>query len=181
MRQTIGKTGAIVAVLCLAALTPARVIAQKKAPPPPPPPLVIDTEFAALDRSLWKNGAWFSVPAYHALGEQAVEKVMIRRRNNTKAKTWESGLEVSATARGADTFVVKIRLTLTNPNGNHDKTVTTLVEVMQGEVSVRKATIKMEVESGEDKNGEATLTLPADLLSSQPPLGLRLTMKAADS
>ena len=181
MGDIVGRPVALVAALWLAVLPVADLAAQKKAPPPPPPPLVIDTQFAALDRSLWKNGAWFSVPAYHDLGDQDVQKVMIRRRNNDKAKTWESGLEMSATTRGAGTIVVRTRLTMVNPKGNHDKTVTTLLEVMQGDMTVQKATIKMEVESNEAGSGEATLTLPSDVFDSQPPLRLRLTMRAQDS
>lgn len=177
MNRTMGRTGALLAMMWLAAPMSAHVRAQK----PAPPPLVVDTEFAALDRALWGKGEWFSVPAYHALGEQAYDKVMIRRHQNDKAGTWDSGLEMSVAMKEEGTVLVKTRLTVLNPKGSHDKTVMVLVEVMQGTVTVRKANLKMDVESREEKSSQATFTLPTDLLTSQPALSLRLTLTTANS
>ena len=168
----------LAATLFLAVLVSAPLHAQKK---PPPPPLVINTTFAALDQSLWGKGEWFSVPDYHALGEQPYDQVMIRRRYNEKAGTWLSGLEVAVVARGAGMVQVKIRLTVVNPKGSHDKDVTALMEIMQGDKIIQKANLKMDVESKEEKSKEAVFMLPMDLFTAQPALSLRLTMRTENS
>ena len=177
MRRSMRRIAAPLVTLWLAAPMSAHMAAQKSVPAP----LVINTQFAALDRSLWGKGEWFSVPAYHALGEDAYDKVLIRRRHNDKDGTWESGLEMAAALKGTDTVLVRMRLTVLNPKGSHDKTVTVLVELMQGDATVQKANLKMDVESKEEKSKEATFLLPMDLLSSQPALSLRLTMRTENS
>ena len=178
MHRTTGRTTALIATLLLAMPVSAHLGAQKQ---PAPAPLVINTQFAALDRSLWGKGEWFSVPAYHALGEEVFDKVVIRRHHNDKAGTWESGLEMSAAMKGAGTVQVKARLTVLNPKGSHDKTVMVLMEVVQGDTTVQKANLKMDIESEEEKSSEATFLLPLDLLNTQPAPSLRLTMRTENS
>ena len=176
VHQTMGRIAALLATLVSAALMSEHMGAQKAAPAA----FVINTEFAALDQSLWGKGEWFSVPAYHALGEQAYDKVVIRRHHNDKTGTWEPGLEMSAAVNDARTVRVvrvKTRLTVLNPKGSHDKDVTVLVEVVQGDTIVQKANLKINVESKEEKSSEATFLLPMNVLTSQPAPGLRLTMR----
>jgi len=144
-------------------------------------PMVITTTVAVVDQARWhKDGQdrWFVDDEYARLGTFTCDGISIRRNNNDKKGTWEPGLRMSARLRADDIVEVKVSLSVHNPKGNHDKAVSALFEVLDGETVVQSGTIKkIGIEEGDkQKEDQVLVRIPAAQLSKQPALALRITM-----
>jgi hypothetical protein len=146
-------------------------------------PMVLETVFAAADRSLWDPakghvaGAWFSTEDYRGLGRFACDGVYLRSDFKPKQGTWVPGLEMSV-REGTDGQVqVKVRVTADNPKNNGDRKVTVLFEVMNGEKVIASASDSRGIEEGDAKDITVNFTLPAADLITDPMTKLRLTVK----
>jgi hypothetical protein len=146
-------------------------------------PMVIETVFAAANRTLWNQSSdWFEVPEYKELGKYSCEGIAFHGNLSKDGNDWDSGLSMRVRPRPENRAEVTIRIRLLNPRHNHDKTVTMQLEVMNGTDVV--ATRKMGPLDVEDKGhaftSETTMTLPLDILKSDPITKLRITMTAED-
>jgi hypothetical protein len=160
-------------------------------------PMVLEAVFAAADRSTWRN-EWFSTEQYRRLSKFRCEKISI----------W--GLEMSARELPGEKVEVKTRVRLMNPDQNHDKKVTLLFEVVNGDKveesfshvyeKVSPARAEFEKRSGalsqprnalgqvepiKVKEGAivtkiVTATLPLSALKTDPMTKLRITMTTWD-
>jgi len=145
-------------------------------------PMVLETVFAAADRTLWVppgepgSGKWFSTDAYHDLGSQTCEGVALRSDYNKKRGTWDSGLELAVKKLTDGMAVVKVRAAVDNPNDNHDMKVGIRFEVLDGDTVVATDEDSTGVEEGDEKKVGVTLTVPERLLKADPMPKLRLTM-----
>ena len=143
-------------------------------------PMIITTAFAATNRALWGDGGWFAVDDYKKLGRFTCEGVSIRRDYSHRGQTWDAGLELAARVKSPGVVQVKARVSVYNPKHNHDKAVTVLLEIMDGDQVLRTATvgpIKIEDNGGEEDE-RASLLVPMELLAKKPSPTLRLTVIA---
>jgi hypothetical protein len=146
--------------------------------------MIVDTVFAAADRSLWNRGNWFTAPEYEALGKYSCDGVLFHGNFTDKARTtWVPGIEMKAKNGTGNTVEVTIRLHLFNPSDNHDKEVTVVLEVLNGtEVA---ATNRIGPKDVEDKNHDypitTTMIVPADSLKQDPMTKLRITLTTKDN
>jgi hypothetical protein len=139
-------------------------------------PMVIETVFAAADRSLWDKKEnkrygryWFTVTEYHDLGKFTCDGISIT--DPTEGDLWDrikhegqwaSGLFMSAKELPGDKVDLGIRVKITNPKGNHDKRVTFTFEILNGDQIAASAVmkpIKIEEKSFGD-DGKLYITLP---------------------
>jgi len=145
--------------------------------------MILDTVFAAADRSLWgRVGHWFTIPEYHELGRFTCDGVSLRASPRDRKGKWDSGLEMTARPLGDDEVEVKIKATAHNPRGNHDKFVKLHFDVLNGEDVVRSATMKPIKcpDRGDEEEGEVTITLQSNTLKADPITKLRITMLTVD-
>ena len=147
-------------------------------------PMILETVFAAADRSLWDPtkghpmGAWFSAPEYEGLVEYSCDGVHLRHFDH-KQKTWQSGLAMSVMPGEGGMLNVAVRAMIDNPKKNHDRKIEVLFEVMNGDKVVASTTVKRGVEEGDEKPLLTHFTLaPADLIQ-EPMTRLRLTIRDA--
>ncbi len=77
---------------------------------------------------------------------------------------------------------VTIRVKLLNPRHNHDKSVTILMEVLNGtEVAASRKLGPLDVEDkGHAFTSETRITVPLDALKTDPMTKLRITMTATN-
>jgi hypothetical protein len=145
-------------------------------------PMVLETAFAASDRSLWKRRDlreggrdWFTVPEYQQLGKFRCDGVSLRGDTDRKHE-WDSGLYMSARELPDGGVDVGIWAKVFNPRQNHDKLVTLFLEVVNGEtVSAKVAMPPIKVrDRAEPEDGKASLLLPASALL--PTTKLRITV-----
>ena len=145
-------------------------------------PMVLETVFAAADRSLWDPakghvaGAWFSTEDYRGLGRFSCDGVYLRSDFKRKQGTWKPGLEMSVEEREGGQ--VQVRATADNPKDNRDRKVDILFEVMNGEKVIASASDSTGIEEGDAKGITVSFTLPAADLIADPMTKLRLTVKA---
>lgn len=148
-------------------------------------PMVLETEFAAANRSLWEPsqghepGAWFSTEEYHALGRFSCDGVYLRKDFNGKHGTWKSGLEMAVLPAEGGNLTVKVRAAADNPDDNHDRKVDILIEVVNGDKVIATASPSKVIEEGNSKYFTTNFSLPAALLRSAPATKLRMTVKTA--
>jgi hypothetical protein len=146
-------------------------------------PMVLTASLAAVDRSLWGKGDWFSIEEYRELGKFTCDGVSLRRPDvGLIKKPWKSGLELAARLKDAGTVEVRVRLNVYNPAANHDKSVTVVIELLDGAVMLQSWTVgPLKVEDkGTGVKGYTALLVPLDRLIRQPFLSLRLTVMARD-
>ena len=147
-------------------------------------PMVLETVFAAADRSLWDPakghvaGAWFSTEDYHGLGKFGCDGVYLRSDFKPKQGTWKPGLEMSVKEGEGGQVQVKVRATADNPKDNRDRKVDILFEVMNGEKVIASASDSRGIEEGDATGITVNFTLPAADLIADPMTKLRLTVKA---
>ncbi len=143
-------------------------------------PMILTTAFAATDRALWGNGHWFAVDEYKKLGRFSCDGVSIRRDYNHRKQTWDPGLELAVRVKSRDLVQVKARVSIYNPKHNHDKAVTVLLEIMDGDQVLQAATVGpiKAADDGDEEDETASLMMPAELLSKQPSPTLRVTVVA---
>ena len=186
--------------LCLAgeppAATPGASPEPSKASPPSPAapdeaaskvrrsPMTLEAAFAAADRSLWGDGrTWFTTPEYHDLGEYSCDGVWLRANYRKHLDAWDSGLQMTARDVAHGKVEVRVKVSITDPSHNHDKIVTVMLQIRNGEQVVQNAVIgPISVEDNNNDVGKAvTLTLPADALKTDPMTRLRLTVTTQDN
>lgn len=196
------KTLAVVlAGFCLAGFSAAQTVKQgdPTAPPLDPnefhSPMVIETIFAPADPTLWKNDEWrpdkprpwksgqFTTAEYYDLGKYSCDGLSIRNGSHRNG-SWDSGLMMSVKDKGGMVHV-GIEVHVTNPGHVHDKFVTFLLEVVNGDTLVAKTTIKFKAKQNWRRNEELSdeegeIVLSADSLKKNPLTKLRITMTAQD-
>lgn len=146
-------------------------------------PMVVETVFAAANRSLWKQpGDWFDVPEYKQLGKFSCEGVVFHGNVSKDGSEWESGLAMRVRLQPDNRAEVTIRVKLLNPRHNHDKSVTILMEVLNGtEVAASRKLGPLDVEDkGHAFTSETRITVPLDALKTDPMTKLRITMTATN-
>lgn len=134
-------------------------------------PMILETIFLATNRAVWTwNGEnWATSPEYARLGHFRCDKISIY------------GLEMQAREVPGARAEVRFRVRLKNPDQNHDKRLTVLFEVMNGEQV--DATFKLgPLEVEEDRAVTKTIgtLLPIAALKADPRTKLRITMTAWD-
>jgi hypothetical protein len=142
-------------------------------------PMILETVFAAADRSLWGDGrTWFAVKEYRDLGEYSCDGVSLRANNRKDGSVWDAGLQMTARGTTDGKVEVKIRASITNPPHNHDKIVTVMLQILNGDQVVENAVIGPvgAEDNNNNVNKSVTLILPADVLKTDPMTRLRLTM-----
>jgi hypothetical protein len=157
-------------------------------------PMVIETVFAPADPALWRDENWtpgkpkpwgrgeFTTAEYYDLGKYTCDGLSIHDGN--RDGTWYSGLVMEVKNKGGDVHVT-IKAQVTNPGHIHDKFVTLLFEVINGDDVVGKTTIGLKVKQNwrakkEVTDKESTLVLPASALRKDPLTKLRITMTTQD-
>lgn len=177
--RTFGCFGLLLAVVSTLSSTVALDVKQGASGTMFNSPMIINTAFAATDRALWGNGDWFAVDDYKNLGRFTCEGVSIRREYNQRRQTWDPGLELAVHVKSPGVVQVKARVSVYNPEHNHDKAVTVLLEIMDGDQVFRTATVgPIKIEDDGEKDERATLLVPTELLEKQPSPTLRLTVVA---
>jgi hypothetical protein len=154
-------------------------------------PMVLETVFAASDRSLWektdnKYGGryWFTVPEYHELGKYTCDGISLTdptdRSKRTYEGQWDNSLFMSVRTLSDGNVDLGIRVKVTNPKNNHDKLVDLFFEIMKGDDVSASALMKQlrieEKSYGDD--GKLTMVLPASTVLSATKL--RITMTTRD-
>src|SRR5262245_32899342 len=100
-------------------------------------PMILETVFAATDRSLWdpargnQPGAWFSTREYEELGRYSCEGVYLRHRYSRRQESWQPGLAMSVTPTSDGRLKIHVRADVDNPDDNKDRRVEALFEVLQ--------------------------------------------------
>jgi hypothetical protein len=141
--------------------------------------MVIETRLAASDRSLWRGAAWFSIDEYRELGKYSCEGVSLRRSYDAQTGTWQPGFELTVIPRGDKKVEITFRATAMNPQGNDDKGVTIVIELLDGARRViKKEVMTTFVTVGTEAEAEGTLVVSPAFLESVPPPTLRLTVTA---
>jgi hypothetical protein len=146
-------------------------------------PMILETVFAAADKSLWdsakgyKPGEWFSTEEYHELGRFTCDGVSLKSSFNKKKETWDAGLEMSVVTGEQGQLRVNVRADVFNPDGNKDRKAQILFEVMNGDKVVGSSLGAHKVEEGDEKSITVHFSLnPTDLVTD-PMTKLRMTIK----
>jgi len=138
-------------------------------------PMVLDTIFAAGDRSLWKDGKWFTLHEWWELGRFTCDGVGLRGGNDRKKK-WDEGLEMRVHDLPGGNLEVRMRVGVRNPRNNHDKIVSVFLEVLNGEDLVASDSLRIQAEDdGDVHDAKLKWTIPTSSL--RPTTKLRITMK----
>jgi len=145
-------------------------------------PMVIDTRFVVTWRGKKDT---YDVPEYHDLGKFTCDGVSLRSYNDSRRGIWKRGLTIVADRlKPNEPVKLKMYVAIHNPKHNHDKSVTVIFEIREGDQTVQTGMIgPLGVEEHGDMqetSGEVAFTVPADLLSKQPAPTLRLTVMAKD-
>lgn len=141
-----------------------------------PSPMILTANFAANDQSLWGKGVWFTIDEHRQLSRFTCDGVSLMGDVDYSTKTTAPGLEFAARMRPDGAAEVKVRVAFWNPPHNRDKAVTVVVEVLDGSITVRRATVgPLNVEEGHaPQKGQTSFLFPLVLL--REPLTLRLTI-----
>jgi hypothetical protein len=147
--------------------------------------MVIDTRLAF--ESLTQPGKKtevVSIPEYHDLGKFTCDGVSIRLNNNTRKGTWEPGLRLRAEMAKDGHIDIDATVWMHNPKNNHDKRVTVILAIVDGQHELHSTTIgPFEVEDhgdwGEHKE-HRRFSVPADVVLKQPAPTLRITVITTD-
>lgn len=145
-------------------------------------PMVLETVFAAADRSLWGKGRWFTIEEYHELGRFTCDGVSLRNDYSVRKGTWDSGLWMAVKPVDDSGVRVKIRAIVHNPRHNHDKLVNLVFEVLNGdrvERTVEMPPIPVE-DNTDEVDKEVGFILPVAVLRTDPMTRLRITMTTKD-
>jgi hypothetical protein len=144
-------------------------------------PMVLETVFVLADRAMWRGTNL--VQEYNALGKYTCDGLALRGNIlNKETGAWQSGLWMMATELAGGKLEISIKVLVFNPKHNHDKAVTMLFEILDGDRVVATKTLgPFEVEDkGHAQNASTKLVLPTDTLKNDPPMKLRITMTAKD-
>ena len=146
-------------------------------------PMVLETVFAATDRSLWdpsqghQPGDWFSAQEYEDLGRYSCDGVFVRHKYNRRQGSWQPGLAMSVTEAQDGKLKIHVRAVVDNPDDNHDRQVETRFEVIRNGRVIASRTVKKAIEEGDEKSFIAPFDLAASDLVQDPNTKLRLTLK----
>ncbi len=141
-------------------------------------PMVLETIFAAGDRSRWKDGKWFTTPEWWELGKFSCDGVGLRAGNDRKKK-WDEGLEMRVHDLPGGNVEVRMRVGVRNPRNNHDKMVSLYIEVLNGDEHVASESLRIQAEGDGDVH-DAKLKWLIPTSSLRPTTKLRITMKTED-
>jgi len=131
-------------------------------------PMVLETVFAAADRSLWdpaqghRAGEWFSAREYEELGRYSCDGVYLRHHYNRHQDSWQPGLAMSVMEGQDGNLKIHVRADVDNPDDNKDRKVEALFEVLQNGKVIASRTVKKGIEEGDEKS----LIAPFDLRAS---------------
>jgi hypothetical protein len=129
--------------------------------------MVLELDFLATNRKMWvwKRDSWAYSEEYSNLKRFRCEKISI------------SNLEMQAREAPGAKVEIRHKVTLINPDRNHDKKVTLLFEVVnadQVDASFKLDSVKVEEGTSVTKILEAKL--PMAVLKTEPRTKLRITM-----
>ena len=82
-------------------------------------PMIVETVFAAADRSLWKQG-WFTIPEYLELRKYSCDGVFLRGDSDRRIG-WDPPIAMKARNLPDGNVEVRFDLKVNNPKLNHDK------------------------------------------------------------
>lgn len=138
-------------------------------------PMVLETAFAAGDRTLWNGGKAFSLPEWWELGKYKCDGVSVRMDPDRK-RQWDPGLEMRVRDVPGQKVEVKLEIGVRNPKHNLDKMVDLFLEVMNGEEVIGSKSLSIKAkDNGEGNQEDIKWTFPANEL--HPSTKLRITMK----
>ncbi len=115
-----------------------------------------------------KVGDWYTTPDFTRMRLYRCDRVIITLFQ----------FKVGSAQKG--TIPIKARVWLHNPNGNHDKNVDLVLEVMNGEQKVTEARRSIKVEESDVVKRDIDLPLPAGSLVADPPTQLKITLRTRD-
>ena len=160
-------------------------------------PMVIEAAFAPADQSLWVRDDWspenkkpwktgrFTIPEYHGIGRFTCDGLSIRDDYSKRSKTWRSGLRMSTEPLSDGRVKVHVNVVISNPGEVHDKIVSVLLEVLNGEEKIASGSVQIRVtgrwtHKAIEKDESAELIVPVDSLRRDPITKLRITMSTKD-
>ena len=130
-------------------------------------PMILDTIFLATNRAVWTWGGdhWATSPEYDRLGHFRCNKIAI------------IGLEMQVREVASAKAEARFRVRLKNPDQNHDKMVTVLFDVINGEqvdATFKLGPLKVKEDAAVTRTIETSLPIAA--LKTDPRTKLRITM-----
>jgi hypothetical protein len=140
-------------------------------------PIVVETKFAAADRSLWGlKGKAFTIPEWWELGNVSCDGVYLRGDTDRQTQ-WDPFIKMKARELSGDSVEVTMTIGVQNAKHNQDKTVTLLLEVVNGEQRAASASVRIKApDNGQGSFEDVLFTLPAAYLRTDPMTKLRITM-----
>ena len=139
-------------------------------------PMILETIFAAADRSLWHNGKEFTLPEWWELGKFTCDGVSLRM-DSDRRKKWDSGINMKVRDLPGGSVEVKMKVGVLNPKHNSDKMVTLLLEVVNGDEVVAAQSVKIPAkDDGGGHQENVKFTIPGSSLRLDPITKLRITM-----
>lgn len=144
-------------------------------------PVIVETVFPAADRSLWNNGKEFSIPEWWELGKLSCDGVYFRSDSDRKTK-WDPAIKLKVRDSPGGNVEIKMMVAVQNPKHNHDKMVTLLLEVVDGDDVLASQSVRIKApDNGEGQQEEnVRFTLPLSSLKLVPMTKLRITMRTQD-
>ena len=115
-----------------------------------------------------KVGEWYTTADYSRMRLYRCDRVYIAQFQ----------FKVEAEKKG--TLPVTARVMFHNPEGNHDKNVELLLEVVNGDQKVMEARRTIRVEESDMVGREIGLPVPAASLKAEPTTQLRITVRTKD-
>lgn len=143
-------------------------------------PMIVETDFAAANRSLWNNGKAFIIPDWYELGKVSCDGVHLRGDSDRKTG-WEPFMRMRAKEGPDGSVEVRLAIGVQNPKHNEDKLVTLLLEVLNGSERVGSESIEIKAEEdGEGHFKDVVFNMLAKSLHSTPMTKLRITMSTTN-
>jgi len=133
--------------------------------------MILETAFVVADRKAWhpRADAWISSSEIQRLRKFRCERISI------------STLEMKARQLSGDRAEIGIRVSLLNPDANHDKRVDLLFDVVNVDEVVKTFKFDaLKVEEGDTVSRTMKLVLPMSALKTEPMTKVRITMAVRD-
>ncbi len=115
-----------------------------------------------------KTGQWFSAPDYSRMRLYRCDRIYITFFQ----------FKIGAEKNGV--LPISARIWLANPDGNHDKNVELILEVLHGDQKVTEARRSIKVEESDVAKREIDLPVKAADLKADPSTLLRITVRTKD-
>lgn len=147
-------------------------------------PMVLETAFPS--ENALRGGGWVYLPEWLELGKFTCDGVALKGENDEgffwdrpTTKRWDSGLKVKTQALPNNNVEVRFRVSVNNPQHNHDKMVSVRIEIVNGDeiVALEPARIKAK------DNGDGHAALLKTVISRvaiTPTTKLRITVTTQD-